>query len=183
MRVLDDRSCYMSALQELLITDLFSLSTSVYTEVCVLFMHGFSKHYWARRWVVNAIDGIKPASHCYILFFYYFFHNLYTCRVYKKNVIQLWHVIVNYILHLTIYFFMPIKIRLLAVEWYISCIIAIKNSHIRCDSKMSLEIALFYRWELHVKPLSEYCHLRFLIWDSNSSRLNQDGATHTIKFW
>ncbi len=34
MRVLDDRSCYMTALQELLITDLFSLSTSVYTEVC-----------------------------------------------------------------------------------------------------------------------------------------------------
>ena len=33
MRVLDDRSCYMTELQELLIKDLFSLSTSVYTEV------------------------------------------------------------------------------------------------------------------------------------------------------
>ena len=36
MRVLDDRSCYMTALQQTLIKDLFSLSTSVYTEVSLI---------------------------------------------------------------------------------------------------------------------------------------------------
>ena len=52
----------------------------------------------------------------------------------QRKVIQLWHVIVDYILRLTIFtFFIPIKIRLLAVDCYLSCI---------CD-----------QWELHVKLL------------------------------
>jgi hypothetical protein len=39
------------------------------------------------------------------------------------------------ILRLSVYIFMQIKISLLAVECYLSCIIAINNSQIRSDLK------------------------------------------------
>lgn len=65
MRVLDDRSCYMSALQELLITDLFSLSTSVYTEVRAkaqkVLSLCFESFLYSARFLMDSIVGkLKP---------------------------------------------------------------------------------------------------------------------------
>ena len=59
-----------------------------------------------------------------------------TQGVYKKKVSQLWHIIAHYVYPFT--FFIPIKIRPLAVECYLSCIIAMKNSQVRSDLRITV---------------------------------------------
>ena len=73
-------------------------------------------------------------------------------KEYRKKMIQLWHVIVDYRTYY-IYaftFFMAIKIRMI----YLSCIIATTNGKIRSDFKMQVEITFFHRWELLAVKLS-----------------------------
>jgi hypothetical protein len=51
-----------------------------------------------------------------------------------------------------------LKIRILAVECYLSCIIALKNSQVRSDLRMLVEITFSTVGKLHVKL---FTHLGF----------------------
>ena len=77
-----------------------------------------------------------------------FFH--ISVKVYQKKIMQLFAMlscIIYYIYPFT--FFVPINNRLLAVECYLSCIIALKNSQVRSD----LRNHIFHSWEIARKTI------------------------------
>ena len=89
--------------------------------------------------------------------FLFFFH--ISVKVYQKKIMQLFAMlscIIYYIYPFT--FFVPINNRLLAVECYLSCIIALKNSQVRSDLRMLVEITFSTVGKLHVKL---FTHLGF----------------------